>query len=67
MAMLKVIEVLAESKKSWDDAAQVAVSNAAKTVRKIKSINIVNMQATVNGKGKIDSYRINAKITFELD
>jgi hypothetical protein len=67
MAMLKVIEVLAESKKSWDDAAQVAVSNAAKTVRKVRSINIVNMQATVNGKGKIDSYRINAKITFELD
>ncbi|MCB1495260.1 MAG: dodecin domain-containing protein [Bauldia sp.] len=67
MAMLKVVEVLAESKKSWDDAAQVAVTNAAKTVRKIRSINIVNMQATVNGKGKIDSYRINAKITFELD
>ena len=67
MAMLKVVEVLAESKKSWDDAAQVAVTNAAKTVRKIRSINIVNMKATVNGKGKIDSYRINAKITFELD
>ena len=67
MAMLKVVEVLAESKKSWDDAAQVAVTNAAKTVRKIRSINIVNMQATVNGKGKIDSYRINTKITFELD
>ena len=67
MAMLKVIEVLAESKKSWDDAAQVAVSNAAKSVRKIKSINIVNMQATVNAKGKIDNYRINAKITFELE
>lgn len=67
MAMLKVIEVLAESKKSWDDAAQVAVTNAAKTVRNVKSINIVNMQATVNGKGKIDNYRINAKITFQLD
>lgn len=67
MAMLKVIEVLAESKKSWDDAAQVAVSNAAKSVRKIKSINIVNMQATVNAKGKIDNYRINAKITFEIE
>ena len=67
MAMLKVIEVLAESKKSWDDAAQVAVTNAGKTVRKIKSINIVNMQATVNAKGKIDNYRINAKITFEIE
>ena len=67
MAMLKVIEVLAESGKSWDDAAQVAVATAAKTVRNIKSINIVNMQATVNGKGKIDTYRINGKITFQLD
>lgn len=67
MAMLKVIEVLAESKKGWEDAAQVAVTTAAKTVRKVRSINIVNMQATVNAKGKIDSYRINAKITFELE
>ena len=67
MAMLKVIEVLAESKKGWEDAAQVAVTTAANSVRKIRSVNIINMQATVNAKGKIDSYRINAKITFELE
>jgi len=65
--MLKVIEVLAESKKSWDDAAQVAISNAGKTVRKIKSVNIKNLHATVDSKGKIDKYRINAKITFEVE
>src|SRR5688572_1173537 len=47
-AMLKVIEVLAESKKGWDDAAQVAVTTAAKTVRGIRSINIDNLQATVD-------------------
>lgn len=67
MAMLKVIEVLAESNKSWDDAAQVAVTNAAKTVRNIKSITVINQQATVGTDGTIDSYRINAKITFALD
>ena len=67
MAMLKVIEVLAESKKGWEDAAQVAVTTAANSVRKIRSVNIINMQATVNAKGKIDSYRINAKISFELE
>jgi len=65
--MLKVIEVLAESKKGWDDAAQVAVSTAAKSVRGIKSITIKNLQATVDGKGKINNYRINAKIAFELE
>ena len=66
MAMLKVIEVLAESKKSWEDAAQEAVETAAKTVRGIKSINVKNLQATVD-KDRIISYRINAKITFALE
>lgn len=67
MAMLKVIEVLAESGKGWEDAAQVAVSTAAKTVRRIRSIYIEHFEATVNDQGKIDKYRINAKITFELE
>jgi dodecin len=66
MPMLKVIEVLAESKKGWDDAAQVAVTTAAKSVRHIRSINVKNLQATVD-KGKITNYRINAKITFQLE
>jgi flavin-binding protein dodecin len=67
MAMLKVIEVMAESKKGWEDAAQVAVTTAAKTVRHIRSINIDNMQATVTASGKLDKFRINAKIAFELE
>ena len=66
MSMLKVIEVLAESKKSWDDAAAVAVSTASKSVRNIRSINMENMSAQV-AKGKIVNYRIIAKIAFELE
>jgi flavin-binding protein dodecin len=64
--MLKVIEVLAESSKSWEDAAQTAVSNAHKTVRNVKSIYIENFEATVDN-GKLKNYRINAKISFVLD
>ena len=49
--MLKVIEVLAESTKSWEDAAAQAVATASKTIRNIKSIYIENFEATVeNGK-----------------
>jgi flavin-binding protein dodecin len=66
MSMLKVIEVLAESNKSWEDAAQQAVANATKTVRSVKSIWIDNLEATVE-EGKIKSYRINAKISFILE
>lgn len=65
MTMLKVIEVLAESDKSWEDAAQSAVKEAAKTVRNIKSIYIKDFEATVKDD-RIMQYRINAKISFML-
>ncbi len=64
--MLKVIEVLAESDKSWEDAAQQAITNASKTVRNIKSIYLKNIEATVEN-GKIAKYRVNAKISFVLE
>ncbi len=66
MSMLKVIEVLAESDKSWEDAAQFAVDTANKSVRNVRSIYIKNFEAQVEG-GKIKKYRINAKISFTLD
>ena len=65
MSMLKIIEVLAESDKSWEDAAQTAINNAAETVRDVKSIYVKNFEATVED-GKIKKYRINAKISFLL-
>lgn len=66
MAMLKVIEILAESVQSWEDAARQAVEEATRTLRDVRSIYIENMQATVED-GKIDKFRLNAKITFALD
>jgi flavin-binding protein dodecin len=64
--MLKVIEVLAESDKSWEDAAAQAVANASKTVHGIRSIYVENMEAKVEGD-KIVRYRINGKISFMLE
>jgi hypothetical protein len=66
MSMLKVIEVLAESDRSWEDAAQNAVTSAAKSLHGIKSIYIKEMEATVEDN-RIKNYRINAKISFILD
>jgi len=64
--MLKVIEVLAESPTSWEDAAAKAVAQASKTVHGIKSIYIKEMEAKVEGN-KITKYRVNGKISFTLD
>lgn len=66
MTMLKVVEVLAQSDKSWEDAAQNAIDEAARTVREIRSIYIKEMEATVEN-GKIAQYRINAKISFLIE
>ena len=64
--VVKVIELLAQSKKSWEDAAQGAVAEASKTLRNIRSIYIKEFEAAVEG-GKITQYRVNAKVTFDLE
>jgi flavin-binding protein dodecin len=66
MATLKVIEVLAESPKSWEDAAQTAVQKAAESVHNVKSVYVQEFLAVVEN-GQITSYRVNAKISFALD
>jgi len=65
MAVLKVIEIMASSEKSWEDAAASAVKIAGKTVKEIRSVYIQDMSAVVN-KNKITEYRVNAKISFEV-
>ena len=66
MAVLKVIEVLANSNKSWEDAAKQALTQASKSVKNIRSIYVNEQSATVKD-GKIDDYRVNVKITFEVE
>ena len=63
MAVVKVIELLAESEKGWEAAAQEAVTEVSKTVRNIKSIYIKDFQAIVEGD-EIVNYRVNAKVSF---
>ena len=66
MAVLKVLELLANSDKSWEDAAQQAVSEASKTVKNIRSIYIKDHSAEVKNN-KIVEYRITAKLSFEVE
>ena len=66
MAIIKVIEVIASSDQSFDDAARNALAEAAKSVQNIKSIYIKEMKANVTDN-KIVSYGVNAKISFEIN
>lgn len=65
MAIMKVIEVLANSEKSWEDATKKAVKQASKSVKNIKSVFVQSQSAVVN-EGEVTEFRVNLKITFEV-
>jgi hypothetical protein len=64
--VVKVIELMSQSPKSWEDAAQGAVKEASMTLRNVRSIYIKEFTAEVDD-GKVTNYRINAKVTFDLE
>lgn len=64
--ILKVIELLASSRVSWEDAAKEALKEAAKTVHNIRSVYIKDHSAKVVDN-EIVEYRVNVLVTFALD
>lgn len=66
MSVLKVIEVLANSDKSWEDAARKAVKHAGKSVKNIRSVYVQDQSASVKDND-ITEFRVNLKITFEVE
>ncbi len=66
MAVLKVIEVLSSSEVSWEDATRKAVTQAAKSLKNIRSVYIQEQSATVND-GNVVEFRVNLKLTFEIE
>ncbi|MFO7652667.1 MAG: dodecin family protein [Candidatus Krumholzibacteriia bacterium] len=66
MGTMKVIEIMTESEQGWEDAAQKAVTEAAKSVRNIRSVYLREFTATVEAN-QIKRYRVDTKITFEVE
>jgi len=65
MAVLKVIEVLANSNTSWEDATRTAVKQAGKSIKNIRSVYVQEQSAIVDGND-VSEFRVNVKITFEV-
>ena len=66
MAVLKVIEVLASSKISWEDASKEAVKHAGKTVKNLRSVYVKDQSMSLEN-GNIVEYRVTLKLSFELE
>lgn len=66
MATMKVIEIMASSDQSWEQAVKNAVKDASKSVKNIRSVYVKDQTASVSGDN-ITDYRVIVKITFEVN
>lgn len=66
MAILKVIEILADSETSWEDATRSAIKQASKTLKNVRSA-YVQSQSVVVENGDVRAFRVNVKVTFEIN
>lgn len=66
MAVMKVIEVLSNSEKSWEHATKKAVKQASKSINNIRSVFVISQSALVN-ENQVTEFRVNLKITFEVN
>lgn len=68
MSVASVVELVGSSGKSWEDAAQVAVDDAIKTIRGIRGIEVTDLTAKINSStGKIQEYRACVKLSFGVE
>ncbi|MGQ0650326.1 MAG: dodecin family protein [Gemmatimonadaceae bacterium] len=65
MSVAKVTEIIASSPKSFDDAIQLGLKRANKTLRNVKGAWVGGMKVDCE-KGKITTYRVTLKVTFIL-
>jgi flavin-binding protein dodecin len=66
MPVVKVIEVIATSEKSIDDAVKNGVKEVSKTVRNIDSVYVKDIKAHVKN-GKVISWGVICNISFRVD
>lgn len=66
MAVVNVIELVADSEESWEDAVGSAVAEASRTVRGITGVEVVNLTAQVD-EGRIKAYRANVNVAFLVE
>lgn len=66
MTIVKIIELIGTSPNSWSEAAQNAVTEAAKTIKGIKGVHVKRCTAKVIDD-KIVEYNVNVKIAFTVN
>ena len=65
MSVARVTEIIAASPKSFEDAIQIGVSRANKTLQNVRSAWVEDQKVEIED-GRIKEYRVALKVTFVL-
>jgi dodecin len=64
----EIVELVGSSDKSWEDAAQVAIKEAVKTIKNVHGVEVIDMTAKVDpNTGNINEYRVGIKLAFGVE
>ncbi len=66
MAVIKTIDLVGVSDRSWRDAAQQALDEASKTIRGITSMDVLDTSCNVVD-GRIAEYLTHVRIQFRIE
>jgi dodecin len=63
--VFKYIDILGESTRSFEDAVQNAITETAKTVKDIRTAEVMKMSAVINSD-KIVEYQAMVRVAFKV-
>jgi flavin-binding protein dodecin len=66
MSVAKVTEITASSAKSFEDALNVGIARADKTLKNVRGAWVAEQKVKVD-KGRISEYRVTMRVSFVLE
>ena len=67
MSVVKIITLVSESPKSWEDAMKSLIAEAQKTLRGITRIGVTEFDVRMGDDNKVDVYRVKADVSFRVE
>ncbi|MGH8132959.1 MAG: dodecin family protein [Steroidobacteraceae bacterium] len=64
-SVYKVVELVGSSTESWEKAATAAVNQAAKSLRDLRIVEVLELDMQVSD-GKVRAYRAKVKVSFKV-
>ncbi len=66
MSVVKIIDLVGESERSWEDALRALVAEAQKTLRGITRVGVKELDVRM-ADDKIEVFRVRAEVSFRIE